>query len=182
MAFCNDWWIRCRKMSTSDSWRPCCVKCLSLHYTVFGSDWVSRTRHHFCIRLLASVVLWLSDGLETLSAVYNSYNILQNGEKRQKSNRAIQGICAISYFCFHPLQSICCIKSILVKIQIQDSRFKIQVKFLRNSFDTFNDTDFPSQLTFSLAPTNVLAKERHSINETKKSLVKNSFRLNCVGL
>ena len=64
----------------------------------------------------------------------------------------------------------------------QDSRFKIQVEFLRNSFDTFNDTDFPSQLTFSLAPTNVLAKERHSINETKKSLVKNSFRLNCVGL
>ena len=181
MAFCNDWWIRCRKMSTSDSWRPCCVKCLSLHYTVFGSDWVSRTRHHFCIRLslrCSLAVRWTRDSF----CCIQYYNILQHGEKRQKSNRAIQGICAISYFCFHPVQSICCIKSILVKIQIQDSRFKIQVKFLRNSFDTFNDTDFPSQLTFSLAPTNVLAKERHSINETKKSLVKNSFRLNCVGL
>ena len=117
MAFCNDWWIRCRKMSTSDSWRPCCVKCLSLHYTVFGSDWVSRTRHHFCIRLslrCSLAVRWTRDSF----CCIQYYNILQNGEKRQKSNRAIQGICAISYFCFHPVQSICCIKSILVKIQV----------------------------------------------------------------
>ena len=124
MAFCNDWWVRCRKMSTSDSWRPCCVKCLSLHYTVFGSDWVSRTRHHFCIRLslrCSLAVRWTRDSF----CCIQYYNILQNGEKRQKSNRAIQGICAISYFCFHPVQSICCIKSILVKIQIQDSRFKL---------------------------------------------------------
>ena len=174
MAFCNDWWVRCRKMSTSDSWRPCCVKCPSLHYTVFGSDWVSRTRHHFCIRLslrCSLAVRWTRDSFCCIQC----YNILQNGEKRQKSNRAIQGICAISYFCFHPLQSICCIKSILVKIQIK-------VEFLRNLFDTFNYTDFTSQINIFVDTNKCFGKGKAFNKRNQEISVKNSFRLNCVGL